>query len=104
MEFIVILGLLVVFLIPQILLLRKQRRRQQEILDTQRALTAGTRVVTASGMHGTVVRVEGDAVELEIAPGVVTTWELMAVVRNLDAESRAAAAGERGEQDHPENH
>lgn len=105
MEVIFILGLLVVFLIPQVLLMNKQRKRQQEIMRTQRSLTPGTRVVTASGVHGAVRAVHGDVVELEITPGVVTTWELLAVVRNLDAE-RAAAAPEENPgvgPGHPEN-
>ncbi|KQB85464.1 preprotein translocase subunit YajC [Corynebacterium oculi] len=105
MEWIFIIGLLMVFLVPQMLLISKQRKRQQEIMNTQRSLTPGTRVVTASGIHGVVRAVQGDVVELEIAPGTVTTWELLAVVRNLDAENAAAAQGENQaeERDHPEN-
>ncbi|KQB86496.1 preprotein translocase subunit YajC [Corynebacterium lowii] len=101
-----ILGLLLVFLIPQILLVRKQRGRQQEILATQKSLATGDRVVTASGVHGTVVAVQGDQVELEIAPGMVTTWELLAVVRNLNAEQPAAAGEDVAkleQREHPEN-
>ncbi|WPF65200.1 MULTISPECIES: preprotein translocase subunit YajC [unclassified Corynebacterium] len=105
MEWIFIIGLLMVFLVPQMLLISKQRKRQQEIMNTQRSLTPGTRVVTASGVHGTVRAVQGDVVELELAPGMVTTWELLAVVRNLDEEQVAAAQADSQvtEREHPEN-
>ncbi|MBC3185447.1 preprotein translocase subunit YajC [Corynebacterium sp. zg-331] len=102
MEWIFLIGLLLVFLVPQMLLVSKQRKRQQEIVNTQRSLGPGARVVTASGLHGTVRAVRGDRVELEIAPGTVTTWELPVVVRNLDAghsvEPVAEAAAAQREQ------
>lgn len=60
---------------------RRTRRRQQERATFQDELFPGQEVVTASGLLGTVTRVDGDIVTLEHAPGSVTTWLRAAIVR-----------------------
>lgn len=60
---------------------RKARRQQNEKMAFQAELAPGQQVVTASGLVGTVVEVEGDLVTLEHAPGSVTTWVRAAVAR-----------------------
>jgi preprotein translocase subunit YajC len=42
-------------------------------------LTIGDRVHTTSGLLATVTGITDDNVDLEIAPGVVTTWMKLAV-------------------------
>src|SRR5260370_1399419 len=42
-------------------------------------LGPGDRVHTSSGLEATVVAITDDTVDLEIAPGVVTTWMKLAV-------------------------
>ncbi|MDT5161700.1 MAG: preprotein translocase subunit YajC, partial [Mycobacterium sp.] len=43
------------------------------------SLTIGDRVHTTSGLQGTITGITDDNVDLEIAPGVVTTWMKLAV-------------------------
>lgn len=82
MDFVLILILLLVFLLPSLLMARKQRRNQATIQSYQDSLQPGERVVTVSGLHGTVTSVRPTEIDLEIAPGVVIILEKMSVVRN----------------------
>lgn len=82
-----LLLVLAVFLIPTFLQMRRQRRHFSEIKQVQSNLAVGDRVITSSGTHGTVVAVRTAQIDLEIAPGTVTTWERMAVVRHATTEN-----------------
>lgn len=60
---------------------RRQRRAQEQQLELQNSLAVGDRVMTTSGLYGTVVDTSDDAsISIEIAPGVETEW-LRAAVR-----------------------
>ena len=48
-----------------------RRRKQQQVVQS---LSAGDRVMTHSGLIGTVTAVEGELIRVEVAPGVVTQW------------------------------
>jgi preprotein translocase subunit YajC len=63
----VLIGLLFVWL----LLIRPQRRRQNDQLAMQDHLAVGDEIVTAGGMYGTVEAIDEDEVAVEIADGVV---------------------------------
>lgn len=82
MDIVLLILLLLVFLLPSLLMARKQRRNQAEIKNYQDSLHPGERVVTVSGLHGTIVSIRPTEIDLEIAPGVVITLEKMSVVRN----------------------
>jgi preprotein translocase subunit YajC len=57
----------------------------------QSSLTNGDRVMTTSGLYATVVGSTDDTtVDLEIAPGVRTTW-LRAAIRERIVDSTASA-------------
>lgn len=58
---------------------RRQRKAMQATIDLHNSLKIGDRVQTTSGLQGTIVGITDDNVELEIAPGVVTTWLKLAV-------------------------
>jgi preprotein translocase subunit YajC len=69
---------------------RRQRRAMRNQQEMQKSLSPGDRVMTTSGLLATIVGTTDEHVELEIAPGVVTTWVLAAVrekVNTDDAES-----------------
>ncbi len=67
--------------LPLILGSRRQKRAMAEAQRLQSSLTDGDRVMTTSGLHGTVVDTANETtVDLEIAPGVRTTW-LRAAIR-----------------------
>lgn len=58
---------------------RRQRKAMQATIDLHESLQPGDRVHTTSGLEATVVSFTDDTVDLEIAPGVVTTWMKLAV-------------------------
>jgi preprotein translocase subunit YajC len=58
---------------------RRQRRAMQATIDLHESLQPGDRVHTTSGLQATIVDITDDTVDLEIAPGVVTTWMKLAV-------------------------
>ena len=60
-------GMLVIF---YFLLIRPQSKRQKELRKMIDALKKGDRVVTASGLYGTVAGLRDDVVVVEIADGV----------------------------------
>jgi preprotein translocase subunit YajC len=60
---------------------RRQRKAVAAQQQLQTSLTVGDRVMTTSGLFGTVASVDSETnIDIEIAPGVVTTW-LRAAVR-----------------------
>jgi preprotein translocase subunit YajC len=60
---------------------RRQRRAQEQQQALQNSLTVGDRVMTTSGLYGTVVDTDNETtISIEIAPGVETEW-LRAAVR-----------------------
>lgn len=70
-----LLGLMMYFMS------RRQRRAMQQQQELQASLAVGDRVMTTSGMYGTVTDTsEGTTIDIEIAPGIETTW-LRAAVR-----------------------
>lgn len=65
------------------LIIRPARRRQQDQRDTINRLEPGRRVMTASGMLGTVTEVTDEHVELEVAEGVRVRFVPQAVSKVL---------------------
>jgi len=63
------------------LIMRPQRKRQQEIQRTLSALTPGQRVMLGSGLFGTVVSVGEKQIVLETSPGNELTVLKQAVAR-----------------------
>nr|AAA17099.1 B1177_C3_235 [Mycobacterium leprae] len=51
----------------------------QATIDLYNSLQPGDRVNTTSGLQATIIVVGDDTVDLEIAPGVVTTWMKLAI-------------------------
>ncbi|WP_118914782.1 preprotein translocase subunit YajC [Mycobacterium shigaense] len=58
---------------------RRQKRAMQATIDLHDSLRRGDRVHTTSGLQATVVSFTDETVDLEIAPGVVTTWMKLAI-------------------------
>jgi preprotein translocase subunit YajC len=74
------------------LILRPQRKRQQDQQRTQNAITPGTRVMTGSGLFGTVVSVGEKQVVIEISPGVNLTLLKPAISRVVGPDDEDGAA------------
>lgn len=95
MTLLFILLLLLILVVPQYMLQRKQRAHLERLQTMRDSLTIGDVVVTGAGLHGEVRGLDEGTVDLQIGEGVVTTWEKEAVIRNLSAElaqQEAAAA------------
>jgi len=72
--------LILLLFIPIFLSGRRQRRQMAEMQQLQSSLTPGDEVMTTSGLRATVVDTTADdTVDLEIAPGITTTWMRAAV-------------------------
>lgn len=82
-----ILVIVVVFGLIYMLLIRPQRNRQRRAQQTQGEVTPGQRVTTTAGIYGTVTSVDGQDLELEIAPGVEIRIMRRAVMNILPEDS-----------------
>lgn len=78
--------IIVLFAVPLFLGTRKQKRAMQKQQELQNSIAPGDRVMTTSGLYATVADSSEDTIDLEIAPGVVTTW-LRAAVREKVADT-----------------
>jgi preprotein translocase subunit YajC len=79
MDLVVFLPLLVILGAFMFFASRRQKKAMQATIDLHNSLQIGDRVHTTSGLHGTITAITDDNVDLEIAPGVVTTWMKLAV-------------------------
>jgi len=62
--------LFLIFAVFYFFLIRPQQKRFEQQKKTLEALRRGDAVITAGGVHGTVVKVDGEDVVVEIADGV----------------------------------
>jgi preprotein translocase subunit YajC len=79
MDLVVFLPLLIILGAFMFFASRRQKKAMQATIDLHNSLTIGDRVHTTSGLQGTITGITDDSVDLEIAPGVVTTWMKLAV-------------------------
>ena len=78
--------IIVLFAVPLFMGTRKQKRAVAKQQEMQNSLSYGDRVMTTSGLYGTVVTSTDTSIDIEIAPGIVTSW-LRAAVREKVADS-----------------
>jgi preprotein translocase subunit YajC len=84
MEQLILPLLLALLFVPLVLSFRKQRRQFNQMQQLQNSLNVGDRVMTTSGLKATIVASTDDTLDLEIAPGVVTTWVRQSIRERLD--------------------
>ena len=65
---------------------RRQKRAMKATIDLHESLRVGDRVHTTSGLQGVITHITDDTVDLEIAPGVVTTWMKLAIRDRIEPE------------------
>lgn len=63
------------------LIIRPNRKKQTAMVAMIAALGPGARVITSSGVKGTIISMGESEVILEIAPGVHTTWTKGAITK-----------------------
>lgn len=81
MEALFIIVIIVIFLGLPIMQMRKQSKQVGQIRDFQSKLEPGMVVQMTSGIHGRISSVGPTTVDLELATGVVTTWDRNAVLK-----------------------
>ncbi len=64
-----LLPLVAILALFWFMVIRPQRRRQQEVASLQSSIEVGQRVMMSSGVYGTVTAIVDDRARLEIAPG-----------------------------------
>ncbi|WP_006246656.1 preprotein translocase subunit YajC [Mycolicibacterium tusciae] len=79
MDLVIFLPLIIIMGLFMFFASRRQKKAMQATIDLHESLQVGDRIHTTSGMEATVTGIGDDTVELEIAPGVVTTWMKLAV-------------------------
>jgi preprotein translocase subunit YajC len=79
MDLVIFLPLLIILGAFMFFASRRQKKAMQATIDLHNSLTIGDRVHTTSGLQGTITGITDDNVDLEIAPGVITTWMKLAV-------------------------
>lgn len=81
--------LLLILLLGVFLLFRfsaNQRRARARATEMRSAVATGARVMTSSGLYGTVTATGDDTVELEVADGVVVMFAKAAITRVISSD------------------
>ncbi|PUB25435.1 preprotein translocase subunit YajC [Promicromonospora sp. AC04] len=80
------LILVAILLVAMFFMSSRSRKQQRAAAEFRNNLTVGTKVMTASGMIGTVVDVDdaNDQVTIESFPGNPTTWLRAAISKQID--------------------
>jgi preprotein translocase subunit YajC len=84
MELVTFLPLLIILGAFMWFASRRQKKAMQATVDLHDSLKVDDRVHTTSGLQATIKGITDDSVELEIAPGVITTWMKLAVRDRID--------------------
>lgn len=87
MDLVIFLPLLVIMGAFMFFASRRQKKAMQATIDLHNSLRVGDRVHTTSGLLGTITGMTDDNVDIEIAPGVVTTWMKLAVRDRIESDS-----------------
>ncbi len=80
---------LVLLALMWVLLVRPQQQRVRRQRELIASLELGDEVVTAGGVVGRIVGLEGDEVRLEVAPGVTMRLVRLAVSSRIEETTRA---------------
>jgi preprotein translocase subunit YajC len=75
----VLIPILLLLALTWFVLIRPQRRRQQQQAEMLSELRVGSEILTAGGVYGTVREVGDDELRVEIAPGTDVKLDKRAV-------------------------
>jgi preprotein translocase subunit YajC len=93
---------LVLLALMWFLIIRPQRRRQQEAQRLLTQIAVGKEIVTAGGLYGTVTAVEGDEVRVEVAEGVEVRIAKRAVAGVVSEDEEPEEAPEEAAEEAPD--
>jgi preprotein translocase subunit YajC len=72
------------FLVFYFLLIRPQQKRMREHAELVNAVEPGDDILTNGGLYGTIVAIDGQIAELEIADGVVVRIQRSSVAELIE--------------------
>lgn len=84
------LIILLVLLVGLFFLSRRTQKRQKDAQSFRANLTPGQDVMTASGMLGRIVEVDGDEITIESTPGTRSRWVRAAIAKVVEPTTPAA--------------
>lgn len=73
-----------IFAIMYFMMIRPQQKRQKEHTNMINSLKKGDKVVTSTGMHGTIQEIDDTTCTLEIASNVKVKFEKTAIANKKD--------------------
>jgi preprotein translocase subunit YajC len=79
------LPLIAIFLVFYFLLIRPNQRRQKKLQEMVQNLKNGDRVVTNSGLHGTIVGLRDDYIVLRVPPDSIKLEVQRAAIAELES-------------------
>lgn len=81
-----LLPILLIGVVFYLLIMRPARNRQRKQAEMMSALAPGTQVMTTAGIYGTLVSIDDENAEIEIAPGVVIQVVKAAIGKVVEVE------------------
>ena len=94
MDLVALLPLLIILGAFMFFASRRQKKAMQATIDLHNSLKVGDRGHTTSGLQAEITAINDDDVQLEIAPGIVTTWMKLAVRDRIVEDDEFDDAGE----------
>lgn len=88
MNIIFLVGIFVVF---YFFMIRPQQKKQKDLKRFREALKKGDQVITAGGVHGKVIEVNGTVVTLDVDRGTKLTMEISSISSPIGAEDKKEA-------------
>ena len=89
--------ILILFLALPIMQIVRQNKSMKRIQEFRSQLQPGMAVETAGGLHGRVVAVRGDVLDLRIAPGVVVEWAVKGILGPVAQQESPGTTEPRGQ-------
>lgn len=78
-SYVSLLIIVAIFVVAYFVFLRPRQQRMRQQQSASRQIGIGDEVMSAGGIFGRVVAIDGDEVEVEVAPGVVMTFMRRAI-------------------------
>lgn len=90
------------FVAMYFVLIRPQRKRQQDVVNMQKALGPGDEIITIGGLHGEITEINDDYVDLLVSSdGLVLRYKRSAIA-DVTRSTDAVAGDDALDWDHPD--
>jgi preprotein translocase subunit YajC len=89
-----VILLIVLFVLAWVVLILPKQRELKRHNALVASLEVGDEVMSGSGLYGTIARIEGDVVYLEVAPGLELKLARRAIAARVAEPTEAAGPGE----------